>query len=435
MKVSYTAQNGLCCSCGICKNLCNRDAITYKRHNGMYIPVIDENKCSNCGICIKACPGASQTYPEETDPRKAAEGQYIECFNAWSKDDNIRFISASGGFVTTLIMNLLKQKKYDAAFCVDSYSYDNQLCTQVYKEQDFENPGKWQNTPKSRYLPVSHENLISYIKTHKNERVIIVAIPCATNGIVRAIEQLKLNRNNYLVIGLFCQKQFQYNFNEYVKSIAGGELQAFHFKNKESGNWPGNMKFLYADGREKYMSSSCRTDAKDYFQMERCLYCIDKLAVHADISVGDNYTHVASSPNGSNSVIIRTDIGLSAVEACQDFIEKVSVPFEKISGAEALNERAKQYYWGLKKEEHLAENDYKTRINAGVVSEDDYHDLSMYYTQLAKAEVGLSVNGEFSEYKKIISEVKKRRKKEKILCKIKTPLSIVKRKLKAVLKR
>lgn len=27
----------------------------------------------------------------------------------------------------------------------------------------------------------------------------------------------------------------------------------------------------------------------EYFQMEQCLYCIDKLALYTDIAIGDNY--------------------------------------------------------------------------------------------------------------------------------------------------
>ena len=42
-----------CVACGVCMNMCPRDAISI--HNGCYA-IVDENKCIGCGICEKNCP-------------------------------------------------------------------------------------------------------------------------------------------------------------------------------------------------------------------------------------------------------------------------------------------------------------------------------------------------------------------------------------------
>jgi len=39
--------------CNSCKEPCIDDAILF---NGMFNPVIDENKCTGCGFCISRCP-------------------------------------------------------------------------------------------------------------------------------------------------------------------------------------------------------------------------------------------------------------------------------------------------------------------------------------------------------------------------------------------
>lgn len=69
----------------------------------------------------------------------------------------------------------------------------------------------------------------------------------------------------------------------------------FNFKNKDSGGWPGNMKFYFSDGKCVFKNKSERVKIKDYFKPERCVYCVDKLNVFADISLGDNYTDQNSS--------------------------------------------------------------------------------------------------------------------------------------------
>ena len=66
---------------------------------------------------------------------------------------------------------------------------------------------------------------------------------------------------------------------------------------------------------------------------ECCLYCIDKLNVNADISVGDNFTDIESSELGSNSVIIRTAKGQKAWELAKDNLINVRIPIEKIIDA------------------------------------------------------------------------------------------------------
>jgi len=45
--------------CNSCKEPCIDDAILF---NGMFNPVIDENRCTGCGFCISRCPTQAITY-------------------------------------------------------------------------------------------------------------------------------------------------------------------------------------------------------------------------------------------------------------------------------------------------------------------------------------------------------------------------------------
>lgn len=345
--VASTVKRSLCCSCGVCKGICPKNCIEFRREDGMFLPVIDETACVGCGLCAAICPGLGHSYQVKETAEQTVTGDVLECWNAWSRDAQIRHASASGGVISTLIPELLHQGRYDGAFCLDSYDYRSQLKTRLYTAEEAEG---WADSeaPKSRYLPVSQEEAARCIREHPEMRLILVGTSCALRGLDAAIRKLNRNRENYLLIGLFCDKVFNYNVLAYWQDqhCGGAPIRALHFKNKESGGWPGDMKFFPENGESFYVPLNERARTKRYFMPERCLYCVDKLNVLADISLGDNYTDTASSPLGSNSVILRTRQGLDAWEACADLLDMVPVDIAEIQEAQGLSIRLQNLYYG-----------------------------------------------------------------------------------------
>jgi coenzyme F420-reducing hydrogenase beta subunit len=272
----------------------------------------------------------------------------MESCNAWSKDAALRHVSASGGVISTMIRVLLTDGIYDGAFCLDTYDYRGQLKTRLFTPEEVAENWAQSDAPKSRYLPVSHENAVRYLKANRNQKLIFVGTSCALRGLQGAIRKLNLNQEQYLFIGLFCDKVFNYNVLTYFENTyaQGTKLEALHFKNKESGGWPGDMKF-YPEGQDPfYVPLAERAKAKAYFMAERCLYCVDKLNVCADISLGDNYTGKDESPLGSNSVIVRSDAGMDAWSAVKELPELRPIGIEDIQNAQAVDWRLDQLYYG-----------------------------------------------------------------------------------------
>jgi coenzyme F420 hydrogenase subunit beta len=284
--VQFTAEQNLCISCGVCKGICPRECISMKKNNGLFVPDVDEDKCVNCGLCTKVCPGLQFDF-QGANTLDAIKGPVIDSFNAWSKEPLIRHMSASGGVISSLIRELLKLGEYDVVFNLDTYNYDTQLKLKA-KDKEYYNAveTKKDKTLKSRYLPVSHEDVVKYIKSNPDGKAIIIGTSCALQGITKAIRILKKNRENYLLIGLFCDKVFNYDVIDYFKSrkfSKGKVLSELHFKNKDSGGWPGDMKFIFSDESTCFYKGNIRLGLKEFFTPERCVYCIDKLNVVADI--------------------------------------------------------------------------------------------------------------------------------------------------------
>ena len=106
------------------------------------------------------------------------------------------------------------------------------------------------------------------------------------------------------------------------------------------------MKFFPEGEAAFYVSINERAKAKNYFIPERCLYCVDKLNVCADIALGDNYTGKDESKLGSNSVIIRSRIGAVAWETTKSQLEVRSLEIEDIQRAQYLDGRLNNLYFG-----------------------------------------------------------------------------------------
>lgn len=366
--VSMTVQAGLCCGCGICKGICPKECISWNKKDGLYVPQMNAQLCVHCGLCASVCPGLGHTYETSGAAAATVTGPVLECFNAWSKDPELRHVSASGGVVSTIIRELLASGAYDGAFCLDSYDYHLQLKTRLYTPEDVIACWDTSNAPKSRYLPVSHEDAIVYMKAHREARLILVGTSCAIRGLHAAIKKLNLNRTQFLLIGLFCDKVFNYNIISYFEDIysPNAPLEALHFKNKESGGWPGDMKFFPKDGKPFYRPLADRAKAKAYFMPERCLYCVDKLNACADISLGDNYTGKDESKLGSNSVIIRTQIGANVWATAKDLLEIRETSITDIQQAQAIDWRLDNLYLGDRKAEQMG---LDLDLNAGVPRE------------------------------------------------------------------
>ena len=247
------------------------------------------------------------------------------------------------------------------------------------------------------------------MKKNRTKKVILIGTPCAVHGLCRVIRELRLDRENYLMIGLFCDKVLNYNVKKYYedKFCDGRNIREFHFKNKDSGGWPGDSRLRFDDGSFIYAGIGERMKIKDYFVPERCLYCIDKLNVDADISLGDNYTDVGSSSLGTNSVVVRTEIGMAAWRAEEELIDQISVEFSKIVEAQDMNWRLNNLRYG-KLFEFKHRKTYCGEINNGVSGGDDFLNYEAQYDVfLKKSAIGQKYDSAPEKLEKALTEKKK----------------------------
>jgi len=311
LNVIKTRELDLCVSCEICSAACPDGAITMENRFGQFLPKVDDEKCTLCGLCLEICPGIDFNpfelkYDTVTD--NIFDGPCLESYTAYSNNLDIRKNATSGGLITSLIVELIKNKEFDVAFTLP---FDASAAKPARLKATNE-ISEIINSAKSKYVPASVYNLIMALNKDANSRCIIVGTPCQINGIKKYLRKSKISEEDKLFLGLFCDKTLNFNVISYFEHIYGKsneKLVKFEFRTKEEYGWPGNTKLYFDSGRELIVDRSVRMQLKKFFQLNRCLFCFDKLNKLADIAFGDCYIKGKGNFNGKSSVIVRTEKG------------------------------------------------------------------------------------------------------------------------------
>jgi coenzyme F420-reducing hydrogenase beta subunit/polysaccharide pyruvyl transferase WcaK-like protein len=339
--ISITRELDLCISCEICSEVCPVSAIKMNETYGQYLPEFDTKKCIKCGLCLELCPGI------DIDPDKLRfknitknlfDGNFIENYSGYSNNMIIRKNSSSGGFITTLIIELIKNKEYDYAYVLNF----NNIYGEPAQIEGTENLDEILTAAKSKYIPVSLKKIINELKRKDKKSYIIVATPCQIQGIKKTMNKLNISEENFLFLGLFCDKTLNSNIIKFFEKKfkqSKEHLIKFEFRTKEKHGWPGDSKLYFDSKREVIVHKGLRMQLKKYFQLNRCLFCVDKLNRHADISFGDCYIKGKECYYGKSNIIIRTKKGKNIFEKYKHLftIEKENI--ESIRESQKLSEK------------------------------------------------------------------------------------------------
>ncbi len=416
-----TVEKGLCVSCGICAGACPVRCISFQKREGQYLPVIDNSKCIQCGVCADVCPSSvhGENYSEyaRTNQCEWTEEEYLwgsqkGCFSAYCKDSKVRDNAVSGGIVTTMVSRLLSDGAYDAAFIVGENSYEAQVETRKYTV-DMSMAG----TAKSRYVPVSHAETIYYMRKHPKEKLIITGTSCAVHGILRAVDRFQLNRSNYLLLGLFCDRCERDSIVDYFKNMRPErKVTGFYFRTKEQGSWPGNVKIEYEGGKNQFLPAEKRMRVKEVSQLKRCLYCLDKLNQFADISFGDDYVNRERSlaVNGRSLVILRTKAGKEAFQMIQNDIVSEPVSLEEIKKSQGIEKREKNCSYAV-----IARDELGTQWYPFLKQEVSEERKKEYMRACETLEMGMNYPDSADQIRKRNAEKERKMFFRKLLAKIK----------------
>lgn len=305
-----------CTGCGICAALCPNDALTIRRDSkGTYSPFLDVSRCKKCGLCSNVCPAYSLDLDELNElifgkvPDDVFLGNFINFYVAHSRDNKIRWNSASGGLVTSLLIFALEEGIIDGAV-VTKMKIDRPLETEVIIAQSKE---EIVSGSKSKYCPASFDIAIKEI-TRRHGKFAVVGLPCHIQGIRKAeIMDTKLRKKIVLHLGLFCSHITSYLGTEMLLQRLGVRKEDVNKLNYRGGGWPGRMSLTLKGGNEKSIPFpeywSCMFGSF-FFSPPACVLCSDATNELSDISFGDAWLpEFKNDKMGKSIVITRTDVG------------------------------------------------------------------------------------------------------------------------------
>lgn len=94
----------LCTGCSACISICPTKAISFsKNEQGFSYPYVNYDLCIDCNICKKTCP--------ILNPKNNTNIIYKEIYASWTKNDEIRFNSSSGGLFSVIASYILKKRR------------------------------------------------------------------------------------------------------------------------------------------------------------------------------------------------------------------------------------------------------------------------------------------------------------------------------------
>jgi coenzyme F420 hydrogenase subunit beta len=306
---------GLCTGCAGCVIACPHEVIGYKHEEGNYKPfhLEEDLGLDNCGhgekgctSCTRACP-RFRTWEPDADmhlfgkTREDSEmyGQYQQLLLVRAADDKVHELGQDGGFVSAMLIWLMKHDYIDAALTSflegDGSSWKALPGIARTPEDVLRAAG-------SRYTYSANTLALKQAQEEGLSRLALVGMSCQSSvlPIMWKRKVGKIGKPFLFNIGLLCSKTFDDAIFEELF------LAKYGLKKEEmvKMNIKGAFQIWMKDG------SFHEIDLKECHQWTRegCKTCPDFAAEHADISTGG-----IGEDNAWTLCVVRTDLGVEVM--------------------------------------------------------------------------------------------------------------------------
>lgn len=318
--ISYVVKYALCMGCGLCYDICSKQAISMSIIKGQNRPVVNSEKCNECGLCLKACAGQgidiaakSLLYDVDDIQYDRMIGYYMKCYEGWSLDYDIRYHGASGGMVSQMLIYLLEKEIIDGAV-VTGFCNDNPLRPHTYIARTKE---EILHGRSSKYCVVSYKGIAKEIEASSGKYV-VVGLPCHIHAF-RKYEVLhkKIREKIFGYFAIYCSATKSYNSIDYMMYRYDVDPKEVGYFTYRDDGCMGYMKIINKKGElmRKIKCLSYYIPLHGFFNTQRCSLCIDHYGELADICFGDIKTGENDSETiGESSFLVRNKKFIDIVE-------------------------------------------------------------------------------------------------------------------------
>ncbi len=311
-----------CNGCKMCKDICPKGAIRYKCDElGFWYPMVDYSLCVKCKRCIDACPQITPIKCRTKEPKVYA---------AWSRDDQVRLDSTSGGLFYELATHILDQGGYVAG-CVYDEDFKGAHQTIIHSKEELK------PLMVSKYVQSDSEGIykktLEALKTGKP--VLFVSSPCHNAALW---SYLRKEYDNLILCDFLCRghnsPKAHKKYVEYLESKYGGKMTSLRSKDKRNGWERFGQSATFDNGKEYFLPRSEDLRVVAYHNgnlmaRESCLECKFKHIPRdaADITLGDFWgiakEEVRDIDKGISLVFTNTEKGEAVFNSIKPKIEYI----------------------------------------------------------------------------------------------------------------
>ncbi len=313
-----------CCGCHSCANSCPKNCIKMEIDDeGFLYPVIDKKLCINCGMCEKVCPVMNKPKIEKTKDS-------IFVYGAYTKNEDIRENSSSGGIFTEIATYVIAQ-----GGVVFGATFDENLHVSHTYIEDVTQIKKMQG---SKYLQStigeSFKQAEKFLRTGR--LVLFTGTPCQINGLY---SYLGKNYDNLITQDIICHgvpsSKVWDEYIKYMEESRNKKVKEIYFRNKDHGWKDFDMKIVF-DTKDTYSKRHSEDVFMKAFLKNLCLRpscyaCSFKDLVRgSDITLADfwgvkNVMPEISDDKGVSLVFINSEKGKWIFKEIKENIEHKKV--------------------------------------------------------------------------------------------------------------
>jgi coenzyme F420 hydrogenase subunit beta len=306
-------QEGLCGRCGGCVSFCTADRIGALEVGGDgFTKYSDQEKCLECGLCYFVCPQTKVLDNEmkEKFGWRAASGHYENLFSVRATDKEVLNAATDGGFVTSLLLNMLENNKIDGAVVSQKIgTFARKPVVATTRESLIDAAGsQFSESPQLEEMGVAYSSCVPVVqaiqdfKSRPLHKIAVVGTPCQINA-VRKMQVLGIVPSDHIVftVGLFCMQCFDLD-----------DLMKKKFAQKHNINLDDIVKMNIKEDFILQMKSGITVhfplEEIEMIARKACLACQYFANEFADVSVGG-----LGSPEGYTTLMVRSILGKQMV--------------------------------------------------------------------------------------------------------------------------